>query len=163
MKIVVVSDTHIPKRAKELPQPRLRKLKTTDRIIHAGDWQTIDVFHQLSAFAPVDGVFGNVDREDIKKIMPEKKIITIKGWKIGIFHGHGDRKTTEKRAIEALYGEVDCVVFGHSHIPYLRYVKKTLLFNPGSPTDKRKNPFYSFGIFTIYDTIRAEHVFSSEI
>lgn len=102
MKIVVTADTHIPKSAKQLPSRLLQELETADRIIHAGDWQTIEVYEELQKYAPVDGVCGNVDGEDIRQVMPEKKIIEAGGFTIGIIHGHGEKKTTEKRASKDL-------------------------------------------------------------
>jgi putative phosphoesterase len=99
MKIIVISDTHMPKRAKSLPNRLLEELKDADLIIHAGDWQTIDVYNQLTGFAKVEGVYGNVDDENIKEMFLEKRTVEVNGFKIGITHGHGTGKTTEKRAI----------------------------------------------------------------
>ncbi|WP_160718900.1 metallophosphoesterase family protein [Bacillus sp. USDA818B3_A] len=162
MKIVIISDTHLPKRAKGLPARLTAELKDADLIIHAGDWQTIDVFHELHTYGKVEGVFGNVDDEEIKKHFPEKRIIELNGFKIGVTHGHGKGKTTEKRAILAFTeDEVDCIIFGHSHIPLKKYQNGLLLFNPGSPTDKRRQKMYSFGILQIGDTIEADHIFFS--
>ena len=160
MKIVVISDTHMPKKANHFPARLTEELKSADRIIHAGDWQSRDVYKELLKYAPVDGVYGNRDDDEIRKIMPEKKLIKLKGWSIGIVHGQGEKKTTVKRALEAFENEnPDMIIFGHSHIPFVKVTKKTLLFNPGSPTDKRKSPYFSFGILTIGDELRTEHVF----
>jgi uncharacterized protein len=162
MKIVIISDTHMPKRAKGLPARLTKELADADLIIHAGDWQTIDVVHELQSYAEVEGVFGNVDDEIIKEHFPEKRILELGGFKIGITHGHGKGKTTEKRAIQAFKGEeLDCIIFGHSHIPIKKDEDGLLLFNPGSPTDKRRQKLFSFGIFHIGDTIEAEHIFFS--
>ncbi|MFA9556965.1 metallophosphoesterase family protein [Evansella sp. AB-rgal1] len=162
MKIVVLSDTHISKPEFHIPSRLIEELKTAEKIIHAGDWQTIEVHEKLSTYAPVEGVYGNVDGEGIKKCMPEKKSIQVNGFSIGIVHGHGEKKTTIHRAIEAFSKEdVDCIIFGHSHIPHLQYYKKTLLFNPGSATQKRKLPYFSFGVLTITEEIKAEHIFYS--
>ncbi|TGB01270.1 metallophosphoesterase family protein [Halobacillus salinus] len=160
MKIVVLSDTHMPKKAKQLPDRLIEELPSADLIIHAGDWQTPDLYEELRAYAPVKGVYGNVDGEDIQAIFPFKQIIEAEGKRIGLVHGHGEKKTTEKRVVEA-FGEeeLDLIIFGHSHLPLLRFVKKTMLFNPGSVTDKRRSPNYSFGILTIDTNIRAEHIF----
>ncbi|WP_258871352.1 metallophosphoesterase family protein, partial [Halobacillus trueperi] len=83
------------------------------------------------------------------------------GYRIGIVHGHGEKKTTEKRALESFEnGAVDVLIYGHSHIPVLRYFKRTLLFNPGSLTDKRRLPMYSFGKLSLTKAgIHAEHIF----
>src|SRR4051812_36175488 len=116
MKIIVLSDTHMPKRSKSLPARLMEELKDADLIIHAGDWQTIDVHNQLKTFAKVEGVFGNVDGEDIKEMFPEKRIVEASGYKIGITHGHSTGKTNEKRAVQKFADEkVDCIIFGHSH------------------------------------------------
>lgn len=160
MKIVVLSDTHMPKRCKSLPARLIDELKDTDLIIHGGDWQTIEVFHELRFFAKVEGVYGNVDTEEIKGLFPKNRIVDVCGYKLGITHGHGKGKTTEKRAIQAFAEEeVDCIIFGHSHIPIKKYEKEVLLFNPGSPTDKRRQEKYSFGVFYVSDSLETEHIF----
>jgi uncharacterized protein len=163
MKIIVLSDTHLPKRKKGLPARLLEELKDVELIIHAGDWQTIDVYHELQSYGRVEGVFGNVDGEEITGLLPSKKIVEAGGFRIGITHGHGKGKTTEKRAIAAFEGErVDCIIFGHSHIPVKRYEGEILIFNPGSPTDKRRQKQYTFGVFSISDKLEANHIYFDE-
>ncbi|MDQ0971835.1 putative phosphoesterase [Neobacillus niacini] len=160
MKIVVLSDTHLPKRKKGLPARLLDELMDVDLIIHAGDWQTIDVYHELRRNGRVEGVYGNVDDEEIIRLLPLKKIVEAGGFRFGIIHGHGKGKTTERRAIAAFKGEnVDCIIFGHSHIPVMRYEGDLLIFNPGSPTDKRRQKFFSFGVISLSDKITAEHIY----
>lgn len=120
----------------------------------------MDVYNELATFAPITGVYGNVDDNHVKDQLSAKKIITLNGFKIGITHGDGQGKTTERRAIDTFADDsVDVIVFGHSHIPVLRYFKKQLLINPGSPTDKRTNPYYSFVLLEIGEGICVEHVF----
>lgn len=163
MNIVVISDTHLPKRKMGLPTRLLEQLKDADLIIHAGDWTTIDVYKELQSYARVEGVYGNVDGQEIIELLSFKKIVEVCGFKIGITHGHGKGKTTEKRAIEAFKGEkVDCIIFGHSHIPVNRFEGEILIFNPGSPTDKRRQKQYSFGVITISDKIAAELLYFDE-
>ncbi|WP_227938205.1 metallophosphoesterase family protein [Alkalihalobacillus deserti] len=161
MKIIVISDTHIPKRAKKLPEQLIVNLKQADLIIHAGDWQILEVYQELAGYGEVQGVIGNVDGQDIQERFPEKLIIEVHPFKIGVVHGHGKKLTTERRSLDAFKGEqVDCIVFGHSHIPVIKKTDDILLFNPGSVTDKRRQPCYSYGILTIKeDTIKAEHIF----
>lgn len=161
MKIVVLSDTHMPKKSLRLPDRLTTALQEADQIIHAGDWQTPELYEELNRYAPVTGVYGNVDGEDMKEIVPARQLITLAGYSIGVVHGHGEGKTTEKRALEAFAEQPpDLLIYGHSHIPVLRYFKKTLLFNPGSVTDKRRLPYYSFGLLTIGEEgIHAEHIF----
>lgn len=160
MKIVVVSDTHMPTVAKKLPTKLIQDLKQADLIIHAGDWQTMAVYEQLSEFADVVGVTGNVDYPDIRGHFRKKEIVTVKGFKLGITHGDGYETTTEERALAMFANDhVDWIIFGHSHIPLLKRVDKVMLFNPGSATDKRRQPTYSYGILTVGKEIEAEHVF----
>jgi uncharacterized protein len=162
LKIVVISDTHIPKRGQELPPSLIQELKDADLIIHGGDWNTIDVYHRLKQYGKVEGVHGNTDTEEICSLFPERQILHIDGCKIGITHGHGKGKTTEKRVLDAFEERPDIIIFGHSHIPFLRFTQGVLLFNPGSATDKRKMPYYSFGIIEIEKEIKAQHVFYND-
>jgi len=161
MKIIVTSDTHIKSTSKkQFPQKLLEACQTADLIIHAGDWSSPEVHTALSSIAPVKGVYGNVDGEDIQTIVPEKEIIEVGGYTIGIVHGHGEKKTTEQRARDAFASnDLDVLIFGHSHIPFMRYAGKTLLLNPGSPTDKRKLPYYSFALLELGKTIECKIIF----
>lgn len=160
MKVVIVSDTHMPKKGNSLPEKLLKELETVDHIIHAGDWSTIEVYEKLASYAPVTGIQGNVEEDEIMDKFPDKQLLTLNGYTIGIVHGHGSGKTTEGRAFDAFINDsVDIIVFGHSHIPLLRYFKKRLLINPGSPTDKRTNPYYSFVVMNLNEEIEVKHIF----
>ncbi|QKY68389.1 metallophosphoesterase [Lentibacillus sp. CBA3610] len=159
MKIVVTADTHL-KEAGKLPSRLITELQSADVIVHAGDWKSYDVYEELSRYGDVIGVYGNIDGDDIREHLPAKQVFEIKGFRIGVIHGHGDKKTTEKRALEAFADDQpDVIIFGHSHIPLIRYFKKQLLLNPGSPTDKRTLPYYSFAILEITGEIHAELIF----
>ncbi|QOR64664.1 metallophosphoesterase [Cytobacillus suaedae] len=157
MKIAVLSDTHMPKRGKKLPDLLVKELSNVDLIIHAGDWTDLEVLTQLEKYGTVVGVSGNVDTPEVRKYFGDKKMLELNGFKIGIVHGHiGKKKTTPERALEAFKDEnLDVIIFGHSHVPYQEYSEGTLLFNPGSPTDKRFQKNYSFGILELTDTIQA--------
>lgn len=164
MKIVVTSDTHIKENSKtrQLPGKLLNACRSADLIIHAGDFQSPAVYNELAQYAKVKGVYGNVDGDDMKQLVRDKEIINANGRRIGIVHGHGEKKTTEKRAIEAFeHDEVDIIIFGHSHMPMIRYIGKTLLINPGSPTDKRKMPHFSFVVLEINEEVSCKMVFFS--
>lgn len=111
----------------------------------------------LSSYTEVIGVYGNVDGDSIRDHFPAQQLIVVGGFRVGLVHGHGDKKTTEQRAIAAFADEdVDAIIFGHSHIPIIKYFKRTLLMNPGSPTYKRKLPYFSFIVLTIDNEIRPE-------
>ena len=160
IRILILSDTHMPKKSKHLPGVLLDELNGCDLIIHAGDWQSIKLYEELKKRAPVEGVYGNTDNDELCAILKEKILLEIEGYKIGVVHGHGKRKTTEKRSIEAFDDEeVDALIFGHSHIPVKKHHNGIILFNPGSPTDKRRQPNYSFGILEITDELIFNHVF----
>ena len=160
MKIVVMSDTHMPKKAKRLPRTLVRDLETADYIIHSGDWQAVELYHELKQYANVIGVTGNVDSPELKRQLKTKEILRAGDFNIGIVHGHGIGKTTEKRAVDTfMMDKVDCIVYGHSHIPVHKETNGILIFNPGSPTDKRRQKEFSYGILTISGEITAEHVF----
>ncbi|RSK27281.1 metallophosphoesterase [Bacillus sp. HMF5848] len=160
MRIIVVADTHMPKMAKSLPKELIDDLKACDLILHCGDWQTIDVYHLFKQYGPVEGVHGNVDDEQLTKHLPLKQVISVGGFRIGIKHGHGSSSTTEKRVLKAFQSdELDIILFGHSHIPVCKYVNNMLLINPGSPTNKRKQPQFSHAILRIDKSIRCFHRF----
>ena len=161
MRVGIISDTHMPKRAKKLPKKLIEGLQAVDLIIHAGDWTSLDVYHELLQIAPVLGVFGNVDPYEVQEVFEEKVILEVSGFKIGVIHGHaGKTKNTPARALEAFQdNKMDVIIFGHSHIPYKEVIENTLLFNPGSPTDKRFQPQYSFGLMEIHEAIQIEHQF----
>ncbi|WP_026695765.1 metallophosphoesterase family protein [Peribacillus kribbensis] len=164
MNIIVISDTHMPRRASKLPGILMEELKGADLILHAGDWQTPEVWKELRGYAEVKGVWGNVDGPEMKELVSEKLLLMIEGVRIGVVHGHGKKGTTEKRALHAFENEeVDCIIFGHSHIPMKREEGGILLFNPGSPTDKRRQALYSFGRLTVSSgNVQAEHIFFND-
>lgn len=160
MKIGIVSDTHMPSRAKQLPKALVNGLKGVDLILHAGDYMELSVVKALEEIAPVEGVVGNNDGAQIRERFPMKQILTLNGYRVGLVHGDGMRKTTEQRAFETFADDgVDVIIFGHSHVPFSQTHQGILLFNPGSPTDKRRQTQYSFGILDFSAGIKAEHVF----
>ena len=162
----VVSDTHLH------PEPRDRMLPAilldelakagVGLILHAGDIFAPRVLDALGAIAPVLAVTGNGDPWEMRRALPRSRVVTIGDHAIGLVHGHeGPGRTTPERARRAFAAQpaVRCVVFGHSHQPYSRLVEGIILFNPGSPTDKRLAPHYSFGLLRIGATIEPELVF----
>ncbi|MBM6618177.1 metallophosphoesterase family protein [Bacillus suaedaesalsae] len=161
MKVVVLSDTHMPKKAKQLPRILIEHLMKSDYIFHLGDWQTVDLYNELKSYATIIGVAGNVDNNEIVELLGYHKIIEIKGYTFGLVHGHqGKGRTTEERALNTFPNKnVDVILFGHSHIPVLKKVNNSILFNPGSPTDKRRQSHFSFGIIEINETIILQHIF----
>jgi len=160
MRIGVISDTHIPDRSKGIPQAILEDFKNADIIIHVGDLVDLSVIDKLSTVCKnIKAVYGNMDPYDVRKKFPEKEVIKIGNYRIGIMHGSG----TPSRLIELLKrsfknDNVDLIIFGHSHAPLVEKKGDILFFNPGSPTDKLFAPYNSYGIIEINDKIEAKIV-----
>ncbi|MBV8638464.1 MAG: metallophosphoesterase family protein [Candidatus Eremiobacteraeota bacterium] len=164
MIVGVVSDTHLPRFGRELPPALVRGLRKAgvDVIAHCGDLTEPIAIELLEKIAPVIAVAGNNDGKQLHKELGERKIIEADEARIGIVHGHaGKGRSTADRAYNAFADDtVDAILFGHSHIPYRARRDGVLMFNPGSPTDKRLNPMYSYGIVRVEGkTVRASHRF----
>lgn len=157
MKIGVISDTHIPERADQLPPEITKGLKGCDMIIHAGDITDLKVLDALKKICPdVRAVYGNMDPEDARQQLPEKLIINAAGYKIGVMHGYGHPAKLIEIMAEAFKNDnVNMVIFGHSHAPLKEKAGNILFFNPGSATDKIFAPYNSYGIIEINAKINA--------
>ncbi len=152
MKIGVVSDTHIPRAAGELPEGLLRGLAGVDLILHAGDILEPSVLDDLRAIAPVEAVCGNMDHHPAIRNLPGRRVISAAGRSIGLTHGSGAPQGLVARVMRMFEG-VDCIVFGHSHSAFNETINGVLLFNPGTPTDRRFTKSHTFGIIEIGETI----------
>lgn len=150
IKIGVIADTHLSKHLYKMEDLLKLHLKNVDMIIHAGDYKNPKVVEMLEKQKKFIGVWGNNDGDSVKDKVREKEIITIEGYKIGIFHGHGTNKNTMERAYEVFKEDhVDIIIFGHSHLPIIKTLNKVLMLNPGSPTSKRKEKWYSYIILDL--------------
>ncbi len=147
-RIVVVSDTHVPRFRKRFEGALERvAAEKPDFILHCGDFTTLDVADAFAAIAPFDGVAGNNDGPEIVERFGRKKILTFDGVRMGLVHGDGERGTTRSRAERAFaHDEIDVLLFGHSHIPICVLSGSLRIVNPGSPCDKRAQPAYSYAI-----------------
>ncbi len=145
-RVVVISDTHMPGRARKLPPVLVADLERADLILHAGDFATVETLEALRGFAPVQGVYGNVDEPELRCLLPRRLKIELFGRWVGLVHGDSPSLPTVARAVAEFVDEqLDLIVFGHSHRPLLRREGDLLLFNPGSPTDRRAEPRFSYG------------------
>lgn len=146
----VMSDSHVSGRgSRRIPSEVLelfRRLKVTT-ILHAGDLNSPLVLELLEEVAPVIAVHGNSDTVELRRELPARVNLTFGAKSLVLIHGDGG--TTADRSAEALCGTTDGVIYGHSHMPRLELVRGTMLFNPGSPTDKRWWPDYSVGILRL--------------
>ncbi len=149
-RIGVIADTHIPRRGKVLPQTLLEELAGVNMIIHAGDLCRDYVIYELEEIAPVFAVLGNNDDEYLESLLPVKRILQVEACNIGVIHGHNFSGTAAANAEKAFRGEqVNCVVFGHSHIPVNKHIDNILYFNPGSAMDKRRQEKFTYGIISV--------------
>lgn len=150
-RVVVVSDTHLPRFAHRLPAARaIIEAQQPAMILHCGDFTSVGAVSTLETIAPVDGVAGNNDGPDIIARFGLRKVITVEGVRLGLVHGDGTRGTTQHRALTAFADEaVDVILFGHSHIPLYQRSDERWLINPGSPTDKRRQTRFSFAVLDI--------------
>jgi len=147
MKIGVVSDTHATSFT-QLPSRVLAALADVDLIIHAGDFVAKDVLDGLKQLGEVKAVQGNMDSDELKRILPEKELLAIEGKRIGIIHGWGSPYGIDDR-VGKMFEDVDAIVYGHSHYSQNEVKKGILFLNPG----QAKN---SFGILTVGEQIEGE-------
>lgn len=149
MLIGVISDTHIPERAQEIPQEIFKIFKGVDLIIHAGDFTSLDVIKKLEKIAEVKAVCGNMDPAEICQKFPQKQLIKVGDFSIGVIHGRGHPDNLLDFVQKQFENSPDVIIFGHSHNPFNEKIGKTLFFNPGSPTDKFFASFNACGILKI--------------
>lgn len=145
MKVAVLADTHIPKRAKKLPDAAERLLHSADLIIHAGDLISEEFLEQLRDIAPLHAVLGNNDKN---LDLPDSLELELEEVKLAIIHDSGNKKGRGKR-MRKLFPEAQIVIFGHSHVPMNLDEDGIRLFNPGSPTDKRMQPEATMGLINL--------------
>ncbi len=157
MKVGVISDTHVPGAAPSLPPAVFEIFKGVDLILHAGDIVEPSVLNELEAVAPVEAVAGNMDNDELHRKLPARKVLTLGRFSVGLTHGKY-RIDVQREMIRKEFGDVDLIVYGHSHIPFWGKVGDVLFLNPGSPTDKRYAPYNSVALLTVGDALSAEIV-----
>jgi uncharacterized protein len=145
VRVLLLADTHVPRRAKDLPAEVWRAAESADVVVHAGDWVDVGLLNSLEARSGrLVGVYGNNDGPELRARLPEVARETIGGVRFGVVHETGAATGRERRCEEA-YGELDVLVFGHSHIPWDTVTPRGLrLLNPGSPTDRRRQPHCTY-------------------
>ncbi len=149
-RIGVISDTHLPRRGPRIPDAALRHFEEVELIIHAGDLSNRAALDQLEAYAPVEAVRGNIEEPEIVALLPIKRELVVGGCVIGIVHILGERAHYARNARRE-FADARVVVFGHSHIPHLEDHDGLLLLNPGSATDRRRQPHCSIALLTVED------------
>lgn len=148
LRILVISDTHFPTAAKELPEAVKKELKRASLCIHAGDFTNIETAEEISKYTKLLAVSGNMDCEKIQEKYPPKKTVTLGGIKIGVIH-RVNSEDIEEELRKNLGDSPDIYIFGHTHSIYNKKENGKIYFNPGTPTDKLLTDFNSFGLIEI--------------
>ena len=150
MRLLIIADTHVPRRARALPEQVWRAAEAADVVVHAGDWVDVALLDELEARTRrVIGVYGNNDGPALRARLPEVAHADLDGLRLSVVHETGAAKGREQRCAAA-FPDTDVLVFGHSHIPWDTVAGSGLrLLNPGSPTDRRREPECTYLTATI--------------
>lgn len=150
--ILIIADTHVPKRARDMPAEVWEEVARVDVVVHAGDWVTTALLDELEARSKrLVACWGNNDGDELRRRLPERADVTLGGLRFTVVHETGQSAGRDAR-MAALYPETDVLVFGHSHIPWDTTASTGLrLLNPGSPTDRRRQPFCTYLTASVAD------------
>ena len=155
MKVGVLSDTHVPSIVQSLPSVIFDIFRGVDLILHAGDIVELSVLDELRTISPVEAVAGNMDDSEVLARLPQKKLLTLGRYRVGLIHGKY-KMDLQKEMIRKEFDRVDLIVYGHSHTPFWGQIDGVYFLNPGSPTDKRHAPYNSVALLEIGDELAAE-------
>ena len=146
--VAIVSDTHLPRGGRRLPAECVERISGADLLLHAGDFSTLAVLRELEAIGPpLVGVHGNVDSPELRELLPEERVVDVGGVRIALRHDAGPRRGRLERMCRRFGERADAVVFGHSHLPLEeRAADGFQIFNPGSPTERRRAPEHTMGM-----------------
>ncbi|HEY6931867.1 MAG TPA: metallophosphoesterase [Marmoricola sp.] len=144
-RLTIISDTHLPRRARDLPPQVWQAVERADLVVHAGDWVDVGLLDELERrCSALVGVHGNNDGAELRRRLPEVARTTVEGLRLAVVHETGPAKGREQRCADR-FADTDVLVFGHSHIPWDSTAPTGLrLLNPGSPTDRRRQPHCTY-------------------
>jgi uncharacterized protein len=148
MLVAVISDTHMPRGARRLPDAFVERIRAADLLLHAGDFMTVEVLRELERIGPpLVGVHGNVDTAELRGLLPAERIVRAEGVRIAMVHDAGASAGRLERLRRRFGDSADAVVFGHSHLPLHEHAADGFqIFNPGSPTERRRAPAHTMGL-----------------
>jgi putative phosphoesterase len=157
--VAVVGDTHLPRGSRRLPAECVERIAAAELVIHTGDFSRLEAYEEIAAIGPdLIAVRGNVDDAELRALLPERTVAEITGVRIGVIHDAGPRRSRLVR-MRAEFPDADAVVFGHSHMPLHESEQGFQIFNPGSPTERRRAPTRTMGIAEVKEgEIRFRHV-----
>jgi putative phosphoesterase len=148
--IAVLADTHMPKGGRALPAACADLLREADATLHAGDVCAVEMLREIEELSrgPVHAVYGNVDRSELRELLPEALALDLEGARVAMIHDAGPAKGRLGR-MRLRFPEADAVIFGHSHLPLHEVEDGFQIFNPGSPTERRRAPRHSMGVLGV--------------
>jgi uncharacterized protein len=157
--IAVIADTHLPRGGRRLPAGCVEIIESADLVVHAGDFVAAEVLADIEALAPtVAAVHGNMDSPELCRRLPARTTIQLEGASLALIHDAGPSHGRLRR-LRSRFPDADAVVFGHSHMPLHENDAGFQIFNPGSPTERRRAPRHTMGIARVADgLIEFEHV-----
>jgi putative phosphoesterase len=146
--VAVISDTHLPRGRRRLPPACVEAIERAELVLHAGDVMTVQALREIEAIGtPVIAVCGNVDEPELRRALPEERIVELPGGTVAMVHDAGPARGRLDR-LRARFPAADAVVFGHSHLPLHERDGGFQIFNPGSPTARRRAPHHTMGRLT---------------
>jgi putative phosphoesterase len=153
--LAIISDTHLPRGPRTLPDACVERLEEADLILHAGDFGALAVLLAIQTLGPVAAVRGNVDDRELRRRLPETRVVEVDGARIAMVHDAGPAAGRLARMRRRFPG-VDAVIYGHSHLPHHERAPggrsgRFQIFNPGSPTERRRAPHHTMGIARVID------------
>lgn len=149
MTIAVIADTHLPRGKRRLPDECVRRIAAAHAVIHAGDFSTAAAYEEIAAIGPpLHAVHGNVDDAELRERLPERATVELSGARIAVIHDAGPARGRLER-MRREFPNADALVFGHSHLPLHERAPGFQIFNPGSPTERRRAPTHTMGVVTI--------------
>ena len=147
--VAVISDTHLPRGTRALPDACVRLLRGSDLILHAGDFVSAAFFEELQALGPpVEAVHGNMAEPELKASLSRERVVEVGAVRIGMLHDAGARVGREAR-LAARFPGCGAMVYGHSHVPQVERFEELWVLNPGSPTDRRRQPTHTMLVLRI--------------
>ena len=148
MRILVLSDTHIPRSAQDLPEAVYKEIENVDMIVHAGDFVEKELLDKFKSLRETKAVCGNMDSGEIRNVLNQKEVFSACKVRIGLIHGYGAPANLVE-TVKNEFKDVDVIIFGHSHAALNMVKNGILFFNPGSPTDKIFAQTNTYGILEV--------------